>query len=58
MVALARKVLKDTGKEAMAADIVDHALNHVAAIVAEANAMRKAQFDESLVTPQVPFEFL
>jgi CheY-like chemotaxis protein/predicted negative regulator of RcsB-dependent stress response len=49
MVTLARKVLKDTGKESMAADIVDGALNEVVAIVAEANAlMRKTQFDESL----------
>lgn len=49
MVSLARKVLKDSGKEAMAADIVDSALLQVTAIVAEANAlMRKAQFDESL----------
>ncbi len=49
MVSLARKVLKDTGNESMAAMIVDDALNQVVAIVAEANAlMRKAQFDESL----------
>ncbi len=49
LVSLARKVLKDSGKEDMAADIVDQALNQVNAIVAEANAlMRKAQFDESL----------
>lgn len=49
LVSLARKVLKDTGKEDMTADIVDQALNQVNAIVAEANAlMRKAQFDESL----------
>lgn len=49
MVSLARKVLKDTGKEEMVTDIVDSALNQVTAIVAEANAlMRKAQFDESL----------
>ena len=49
LVSLARKVLKDSGKEEMTADIVDHALNQVNAIVAEASAlMRKAQFDESL----------
>ncbi|HJV85952.1 MAG TPA: tetratricopeptide repeat protein [Noviherbaspirillum sp.] len=49
LVSLARKVLKDTGKEEMAGQIVDHALSEVTAIVAEANAlMRKAQFDESL----------
>ncbi|HYD59464.1 MAG TPA: tetratricopeptide repeat protein [Noviherbaspirillum sp.] len=49
LVSLARKVLKDTGKENMTGDIVDQALNQVNAIVAEANAlMRKAQFDESL----------
>lgn len=49
LVSLARKVLKDTGKDNMAADIVDGALNRVIAIVAEANSlMRKAQFDESL----------
>lgn len=49
LVSLARKVLKDTGKEAMAEEIVDGSLNQVVAIVAEANAlMRKAQFDESL----------
>lgn len=49
MVSLARKVLKDSGKEAMAEQIVDGALKRVTGIVAEANAlMRKAQFDESL----------
>ncbi len=49
LVSLARKVLKDTGKEDLAERIVDHALNEVNTIVAEANAlMRKAQFDESL----------
>jgi tetratricopeptide (TPR) repeat protein len=49
LVSLARKVLKDSGKEALAAEIVDGALNQVVAIVAEANAlMRKTQFDESL----------
>ena len=49
VVSLARKVLKDSGKEDMVADIVDSALDQVAAIVAEANAlMRQAQFDESL----------
>lgn len=49
LVSLARKVLKDSGKEDMAAGIVDDALRRVNAIVAEANAlMRKAQFDESL----------
>lgn len=51
MVALARKVLKDTGKEHLVAAIVDQALDEVNGIVAEANAlMRKAQFDESLAT--------
>lgn len=50
LVSLARKVLKDTGKEELAADIVDDAMKQVTSIVAEANAlMRKAQFDESLV---------
>lgn len=49
MVSLARKVLKDSGKEAMAEQIVDGALKRVTGIVAEANTlMRKAQFDESL----------
>lgn len=49
LVSLARKVLRDTGKEALAEQIVDHSLNEVIAIVNEANAlMRKAQFDESL----------
>lgn len=49
LVSLARKVLKDSGKEAMAGEVVDKALDHVNAIVAEAGAlMRKAQFDESL----------
>lgn len=49
LVSLARKVLKDTGKEEMAESIVDRSLSEVNAIVAEANAlMRKAQFDESL----------
>ncbi|HJV82045.1 response regulator [Noviherbaspirillum sp.] len=49
LVSLARKVLKDTGKEELTGQVVDHALNEVTAIVAEANAlMRKAQFDESL----------
>jgi hypothetical protein len=49
LVSLARKVLKDSGKEALAAEVVDGALNQVVAIVAEANAlMRKTQFDESL----------
>lgn len=49
LVSLARKVLKDSGKEDMVNDIVDQSLREVNAIVAEANAlMRKAQFDESL----------
>lgn len=49
LVSLARKVLKDSGKEEMAARVVDNALEQVNAIVAEANAlMRKARFDESL----------
>ncbi|HYD80092.1 MAG TPA: tetratricopeptide repeat protein [Paucimonas sp.] len=49
LVSLARKVLKDTGKEELAAGIVDDAQQRVNGIVAEANAlMRKAQFDESL----------
>ena len=49
LVSLARKVLKDSGKEDMAGDVVDQALDQVNAILAEANAlMRKAQFDESL----------
>lgn len=49
LVSLARKVLKDTGKEALAAGIVDDALQRVNGIVNEANTlMRKAQFDESL----------
>jgi CheY-like chemotaxis protein/predicted negative regulator of RcsB-dependent stress response len=49
LVSLARKVLKDTGKESLSAEIVDNALTQVAAIVAEANKlMRSARFDESL----------
>lgn len=49
LVSLARKVLKDTGKEDLATEVVDRALDQVNAIVAEANAlMRKAQVDESL----------
>jgi tetratricopeptide (TPR) repeat protein len=49
LVSLARKVLKDTGKEDLAAGIVDDALQRVNDIVAQANAlMRQAQFDESL----------
>jgi tetratricopeptide (TPR) repeat protein len=49
LVSLARKVLKDSGKEELAAEVVDQALDQVNAIVAEASAlMRKAQFDESL----------
>jgi tetratricopeptide (TPR) repeat protein len=49
LVSLARKVLKDTGKEELAPGIVDNALQRVNDIVAEANAlMRKTQFDESL----------
>lgn len=49
LVSLARKVLKDSGKETLIAEIVDDALSQAEAIVAEANAlMRKARFDESL----------
>lgn len=49
LVSLARKVLRDSGKDDMAGAIVDDALKQVQAIVVEANAlMRKAQFDESL----------
>jgi tetratricopeptide (TPR) repeat protein len=49
MVSLARKVLKDSGKEAMSAEIVDEALSRVTAIVTEARTlMRNAQFDEAL----------
>lgn len=49
LVSLARKVLKDSGKEELVNDIVDQSLREVNEIVAEANAlMRKAQFDESL----------
>lgn len=49
IISLARKVLKDTGKESLAAEIIDDAQEQVAAIVAEANMlMRKAQFDKSL----------
>jgi tetratricopeptide (TPR) repeat protein len=49
LVSLARKVLKDSGKEELVTEVVDHALDQVNAIVAEANAlMRKAQVDESL----------
>jgi CheY-like chemotaxis protein/predicted negative regulator of RcsB-dependent stress response len=48
-VSLARKVLKDVGKEELAGQIVDESLNQIVAIVAEANAlMRKGQVDESL----------
>lgn len=49
VVSLARKVLKDSGREEMVAEVIDGAQNQVAQIVAEANVlMRKAQFDESL----------
>jgi len=51
MVALARKVLRDSGKEALAPAVVDRALDEVTAILSEANAqMRNAQFDASLAT--------
>lgn len=51
VVSMARRVLKDSGREHMTATIVDQALQEVTAILAEANAlMRKAQFDESLAT--------
>lgn len=49
MVSLARKVLRDSGREELGSDLVDGAAKRVADIVAEANAlMRRAQFDESL----------
>jgi len=49
VVALARKVLKDTGNEEMADRIIDNAISHGSAIVAEAEAlMRSARPDESL----------
>jgi len=50
LVSLAKKVLRDSGKEELAASIVDQAQKRVEAIVAEAGAlMRQARFDESLV---------
>lgn len=49
LVSMARKVLADTGNEAMAKDIIDKSVNHSMAIVAEAEAlMRSARPDESL----------
>ncbi|HVK93797.1 MAG TPA: tetratricopeptide repeat protein [Noviherbaspirillum sp.] len=49
VVSLARKVLKDTGNESLAARIVDQTIDQGMAIVAEANAlMRSARPDESL----------
>lgn len=49
IVSLARKVLKDTGNEEMAARIVDSAIDQGMAILAQANAlMRSARPDESL----------
>lgn len=51
VVSLARKVLKDSGREDLAQAVIDRALDEVHAIVAQANAlMRKAQFDASLAT--------
>jgi len=48
-ISLARKVLRDAGKEALTGEVVDGAMNQVATVLAEANAlMRKARFDESL----------
>jgi len=48
-VLLARKVLKDTGKDALMSTVVDDACNKIISIVNEANAlMRQGQFDESL----------
>lgn len=49
VLSLARKVLADTGNEAMAERIIDAAVSDVAAVVAEAEAlMRSARPDESL----------
>ena len=49
MVSLAHKVLKDTGKESMAAEVVEQSVNQAVAIVTEANTMmRNMQYDESL----------
>lgn len=49
MVTLARRVLQDSGKEALAPAVIDQALEEVTAILAEANAlMRDARFDDSL----------
>ncbi|HEY4542047.1 MAG TPA: tetratricopeptide repeat protein [Noviherbaspirillum sp.] len=57
MVSMARKVLKDAGREHMVQAVVDQALGEVTAILAEANAlMRKAQFDASLATLQRALE--
>ncbi|WP_353156328.1 tetratricopeptide repeat protein [Herminiimonas fonticola] len=49
LVALARKVLKDTGNEALVEKIIDDAISAGALIVDEATRlMRNGQFDESL----------
>jgi tetratricopeptide (TPR) repeat protein len=49
IVSLARKVLKDTGHESLAAEIVDKSVTHGMSIVTEANAlMRSGRFDDSL----------
>ncbi|MBP0600287.1 tetratricopeptide repeat protein [Herbaspirillum sp. LeCh32-8] len=46
---LARKVLADTGKNALADELIDGAVKHCMSIIAEANAlMRSAKPDESL----------
>lgn len=49
VVALARKVLADTGNEVLASSVIDNAVNDAKSIVAEAEAlMRSARPDESL----------
>ena len=49
LVALAKRVLYDAGKEALVAELVDSSVDQCLAVVAEANAlMRSAQFEASL----------
>ncbi|HEX7636111.1 MAG TPA: response regulator [Noviherbaspirillum sp.] len=49
VIALARKVLADTGNEVLASSVIDNAVNDAKSIVAEAEAlMRSARPDESL----------
>lgn len=49
VVALARRVLADTGNEAMADQVIERAVSHGMAVIAEAEAlMRSARLDESM----------